>query len=217
MFLSRLILNTSNRKVLIDIDDPYQMHRTISRAFGFGSKGEAGRVLWRCDSNSLYRNALVYVQSEISPEWGDILSYCPEYFEDTSEKNPACREISLQQFTFPQGTLLSFRLRANPTKKIKVEGKNNGCRVPLLKAEQQMEWISKKAEAGGFQIVMANVSEQRKYTCKPGSKKNITLDSILFDGTLQVIDSAAFLQTVSSGIGSAKGMGMGLLSIGPAI
>ena len=45
MFLSKLILNPRNRRVQREIADPYQMHRSLMRAFPDNLSPAAERVL----------------------------------------------------------------------------------------------------------------------------------------------------------------------------
>ena len=52
MYLSRLILNPRNRRVQREVTDPYQMHRSIMRAFPDGLKPEEERVLFRVEGHS---------------------------------------------------------------------------------------------------------------------------------------------------------------------
>ncbi|MDI6450514.1 type I-E CRISPR-associated protein Cas6/Cse3/CasE [Anaerobaca lacustris] len=44
----------------------------------------------------------------------------------------------------------------------------------------------------------------------------ITLFGVRYEGILEVTESRTFFQTLCSGVGPAKGLGMGLLSIAPA-
>lgn len=46
-----------------------------------------------------------------------------------------------RQLAFVAGQMLSFRLLANPTKKLKADGRKNGIRVGLVTEEERLAWL----------------------------------------------------------------------------
>jgi CRISPR system Cascade subunit CasE len=119
------------------------------------------------------------------------------------------------------GQVLSFRLRANPTKKLgKSAGEAQGKRVGLYAEDKQLEWLQRKAESGGFRVLRAQISRDEWLTDEIHRSDTEThalnLSTVQFDGVLQVIDVAQLQHTIQIGLGRAKGLGCGLLSIGPA-
>lgn len=231
LYLSRLILNPRSKQALCDLANAYEMHRTLCRAFPGTEAGGCGRVLWRVDHDRNGGLPVVYVQSEKQPDWMKMTSQFEDYLATSGNTNPACRPISEETFAFRVGRRLAFRLRANPTRKIATSTKaqrlagqkSNGKRVPLTKSEDQIAWLQRKAEAGGFtlrQIAVRQVkSPGRKadgYKASGKSTHRITLFGVQYEGILEVTDTQKFFQTLCSGIGPAKGLGMGLLSIAPA-
>jgi len=228
MYLSRLILNHRSRYVRRDINNPYEMHRTITSAFPDKTDGGCGRILWRVDYNKRENCYVLYVQSEKCPDWSKIIkkNNYGDYLDDTCESNPAGPRKIDNKFHFTRGKLLSFCLQANPTKKIRtltkaeqlVRKKNNGKRVALQKTEDQLEWLKQKGKKGGFILKHTTITQQRKITINQRNiKHKITLYSVRFEGILQVTDPDRFYKTLCQGIGPAKGLGMGLLSIAPVI
>lgn len=246
LFLSRLLLNPRSRQVMGEMAHPYEMHRTLMRAFPKATddtqskaRNEFG-VLFRVDVNTLRSVVKVYVQSRIEPDWSFLNeldnylcadSEMPEY--EYKDIMPACRMIQ-------NGQVLSFRLRANPTKRIaKYDDMMKGKRVELRREDEQIDWLIRKGqvmgkgEPGGFDLLMKKVKDIKgderlvphvKICCE-GKQRGRKLDgayghatthfAVLFDGLLRVTNTDAFLETLVRGIGTGKAFGFGLLSITP--
>ena len=222
MYLSRLILNPRSRQVQREIASPYQMHKTILRAFPEKLPADE-RVLFRLDENHTNVMLVLLVQSQHLPDWGHLLNgknylLRVESLPAQFAENPSTKAVNLQ---FRAGQHLSFRLYANPTKKIKVEvdGKRKAKRVGLFKEEDQQQWLARKLEAAGASPLRAEISQNGNIYAgqkKDGQKNKLTLLGVRFEGALQVTDPQALRRAVDNGIGSGKGLGFGLLSLAPA-
>jgi CRISPR system Cascade subunit CasE len=228
MFLSRLFLNTMDRTARYDLARPYEMHRTIcTQGFGTLRKEDLGRILFRVDTDRHGSKPMLIVQSEDKPDW----SVMPSGY--------LSRPAEWKEFTpqFTDGQRLQFRLRANPTKRVAAKNERlgsvmEGKRVGLSTEVEQIRWLLRKAELGGFRIPgqWVNILNQdtgketeqpnfrvdarpegRIHNSKPGYQGNFHV--ILFDGVLEVTDPSRFAVTLSQGVGSAKGFGFGLLSV----
>ncbi len=232
MYLSRLIINPRCRRARKDVLEAYEMHRTLMRAFPEGTDGSLGRILWRLDMDRPTKHRVVYVQSEVEPDWSRIATKHSDYFLEPAEtvvdENPACKRIPEEKLLFPAGHVLAFRLRANPTKKIgstakhqRLDGvsKNNGKRIGLLKEEEQLNWLRSKAASGGFLVRSASAVCEDDFSHlskgRQGQDRKLSLLSVRFDGVLQVTKPDQFLHTIRSGIGPGKAFGFGLLSVKP--
>lgn len=200
MFLSMIELNPRCSQVRAELKDPYQLHRTISRAFGDG-EGEyrQARCLFRVDESCETRMPQALVQSRICPAWDKLI--VPPYYMNAS---PKVKEFNPR---FDIGQLIHFRLRANPT--IKCNGKRQG----LHTEEKQYKWIVNKGENCGFTVLDLAIKPEDLIKSLTASGKSVTLLSAMYEGTLIVKSADLFLETVESGIGSAKGFGFGMLSI----
>jgi CRISPR system Cascade subunit CasE len=87
-----------------------------------------------------------------------------------------------------------------------------------LREEDQLAWLKGKAEKGGFSLLSCATTarEMVKETKENGiARYNPTLLSVCFEGVLMVENPESFMETVRSGVGSAKGLGFGLLSLAP--
>jgi len=245
MYLSRLILNPRSRQVQREFANPYQMHRTILKAFPTGKvdvardQAEAVGVLYRVDVQPQSGQLTLLVQSQLPPDWSTLLKeatspYLLPIDPWQADDNPAVKQST---FEFRPDQLLRFRLRANPTKRLGKSAEfNKGKRVGIYSEEAQTEWLKRKAEMSGFRLRQVQASRDERYAIErtiphkpaeassverftvrqsPDTMHNLTLQSVQFDGILQVTDPVAFLTAIQSGIGSGKAFGFGLLSVAP--
>ncbi len=138
-----------------------------------------------------------------------------------------CREIPE---SFLSHADYRFKLRANPTHKIKTDirtgiRKENGLRAPITDLSELAAWLKRKGEQSGFSIPQIEhwpaedcpleiLPEGRNPFRKPGLG-NAHHSSVQFAGHLHVEDVLRFKQAFRSGIGSAKSFGFGLLLLQP--
>lgn len=209
LFLSRLILNPRSRRVQKELSDPYQMHRSVMRAFPDDLDAEEERVLFRVDAPRAGGPLTLLVQSRIKPDWSWLGQDdgARGYLAATEEPNPSVKEFAPR---FQRGQLLAFRLRGNPT--IKRKGK----RLGLYRDQEQIDWLTHKAEQSGFRLLSARTANETVVGGVVHSgwqQDQLRLLSVQFDGLLEVVDPQLFLRALESGIGSGKGFGFGLLSL----
>ncbi|MEX1019538.1 MAG: type I-E CRISPR-associated protein Cas6/Cse3/CasE [Litorilinea sp.] len=220
MYLSRLILNLRNRGVLRDLGQPHAMHQTVARACGSVNEYEGNaRVLYRIDQ---MRSGAVHclVQSPQMPDWSNVTGN--GYLVEMEEPNPAVKPLAVD---FQPGQVFTFRLRANPTKRLgKGAGADKGKRVGLYDIGEQLGWIQRKAEEHGFRVDGVMPSQAQIVTgVVPGmaggdneaQSHGGRWFAVQYDGRLQVVDPERFDAALARGIGSAKAFGFGLLSLGP--
>jgi CRISPR system Cascade subunit CasE len=242
LYLSRLVLNPRSRQVSSELAHPYEMHRTLMRAFPEAkdpervtARDEFG-VLFRVEVDDLSGAAKVLVQSLEEPEWS-FLNGLNDYLcadaDHPKDIMPAYRNLH-------NGQILRFRLRANPTKRIaKKDDPMKGKRVELTRENEQIDWLIRKGlerekgVPGGFELLMKELKDMRGEIHKvprvnvcPEGKQNgrkrdeagghvTTHLAVLFDGFLRVTDNEAFLESLIHGIGPGKAFGFGLLSVAP--
>jgi CRISPR system Cascade subunit CasE len=213
VYLTQLILNPRSRRARAELTQPYEMHRTLMRAFGDDLTDE--RVLYRVDIDRTTGTPLVLVQSCNEPDWSFLEKTDSYLLDNGDEENPTQKRFSIDT---SKGQALVFRLRANPTVK------RNGKRLGLFDEQDQLAWLQRKAEQGGFQILSATVRpeglEQRQKHDKDkqhgtGESVSMTHYAVRFDGHLRVTDPELFAATIAAGIGPAKAFGFGLLSVAP--
>ncbi len=205
MYLSLLKLNPHSRKAMTEMSRPYELHRSLMRSFPGKEDGGPGHVLFRLDINHGKGDISVLVQSDNKPDWMALDGQGSFLLEEPQTKS--------YEPVVAVGQMLYFRLRANPTIK------RNEKRLGILREDDQAKWLHRKAKKGGFEIVSLIVVPEGmahdKMTAGGDSKHNLSLFSVRFEGILKVTDSHIFRQALERGIGSAKGLGFGLLSIAP--
>ena len=170
LYLSRLILDLRSRQVMSEIAHPYEMHRTLMRAFpkaSDDSKLEAREelgVLFRADVEERRGVVKVYVQSLIEPDWSFLNRLDGYLYEDVDGPNPSCKNILSAYQKIQNGQTLAFRLRANPTKRNAREGDPlKGKRVELQREEEQIQWLMDKGQGGrngvpgGFELLTKKI------------------------------------------------------------
>jgi len=225
MYISRLILNPCSHQVQRELSDPYEMHRTVCRAFLDANykENEPSGILFRVDLHPKTRLPTLLVQSQLQPEWSFLLTDRKDYLLDKAllplgvDKNPDWKEMNLQ---LRAGQALAFRLRANPTVKKTINGEGGKARLGILKEEDQQKWLERKLESAGAALVSVNIADDQlvrgKLFLEKNDEQRLRFLSVLFDGVLQVKDPKSLVETIYTGIGSAKGLGFGLLSLAPA-
>lgn len=198
MYLSKLLLDVRSRQARTDLANPYQLHATLCRALAPADQPPP-RFLWRSEVG---KTPQVLVQSANAPDWEALSQRFPGYFAETPESKP----LPLEHLQPSQ--VLRFRLKANPT--VTRQGKRHG----LKEVEEQLEWLSRQGEKGGFVVLGAMVvrSERVKMTKHSGGAP-IVVQSALYEGHLKIADLETFKHTLATGLGHAKALGFGLLSI----
>ncbi len=232
IYLSRLVPNIRSREASQDLADCMAMHRTLMRAFPdrLSSTGAA-----RCEAGILYRTEaaadgaiVLLVQSALPPDWAHLP---PSWLHPDAE--PQVKEITEALGRVNAGSLLRFKLVANPTRKIGTKTgadgrKNNGKRVELGGEQEWLAWLERKAGQSGFRLKAVRAASHvpdvrsgrdlRATGCKrgpDGSSSRLTFYGVVFEGRLEVVDVALFQASLRAGIGPGKSYGYGLLSLAP--
>jgi CRISPR system Cascade subunit CasE len=203
MYLTRLVLNPRSRRAQSESADLYQLHRTIMNAFP-ASLPDDERVLFRLETDRQSGAFVVLVQSQYEPDGGWLATSPSDYLLPISEPNPWVKSFDP---IFDAGQHLVFRLRANPTLK------RQGKRLGLLREEDQIAWLQRKAQTGGFEVLSVRTQKLGFIQGWTRQRQRLSLFATQYDGVLRVTDPQAFARSLALGIGSAKGLGFGLLSV----
>lgn len=206
MYLSRLQLDPRCKQARTDLASPYQLHATLCHAFAEPNQTPP-RFLWRAEEGKI---PTVLVQSVERPNWEKLTQRFPGYFAQRPESKP----IPLEHLQ--PGQVLRFRLRANPTVTRKdPHNPEKRKRHGLKSVEEQLEWLHRQGAKGGFDLLGAMVVQsERVKMFKHTRDDEIVLWAVLYEGYLKIADLEAFKRTLASGLGHAKALGFGLLSIG---
>lgn len=209
MYLSRLTLNPRAFAARRDLSSPYELHATLCRAFA--APGEAvPRFLWRLEP--LRRSTLptILVQSVGVPGW-EVLT--ADAFNGYLAEQPEAKPVPLEHLQ--PGQILRFRLKANPTvTKRDPDDPAKRKRHGLKGVEEQLEWLARQGQKGGFTVLGALVAHsERVQMVKHKGGSPITVQSVLYEGHLKISDLEPFKAALAAGLGHAKALGFGLLSI----
>lgn len=192
--------------------NPYEFHRCLWRLFPGEpeeSRSDATEsrqgFLFRIEGKPPGRPARLLLQSRRFPECISGLTII------------GTREFHPQPVS---GQRLAFILTANPIRTIvdaqrefKYNKKSEKCRVPLIREEEQREWLTRKL-ANAAEIITANVQPHPPLYFRKGKYAGKLVTST-YDGVIQVRDPTHLIQLLKNGVGPAKGFGCGLLLVRP--
>lgn len=234
LYLSRLFLRAHSRAVRDDLADCQALHRRLSAAFPEVStaNNDARKLLgllYRVEAGAEEGSVTVLVQSNTAPGWSQLPA---EYLLPCWDAEEGYSVKPLDPFydQLRDGKMLRFRLRANPTRRVATPNDPlRGKRVELQREEEQLAWLARKGEEGGFQLqevrTVAGVADVRAShgvnvighrPKEQQGRRRMTFGSVLFEGRLAITDAEGFRATLAAGIGSGKAYGFGLLSVAPA-
>jgi len=201
MYLSCLDLDPRphSRGVQQWLSNPYRIHQRILRAFD----DNPGRILFRLERPVKPR---LLVLSPCVPDWRRAFTD----FADVLAGEPRFKPFEPVLST---GQRLRFLLRANPT--VKREGHRHG----LFREEEQIQWLARKGQIGGFIPLGVRIPGGQTQVAFKGPQRKLDPQhhfAVDFEGILRVADATAFIRTLEQGLGSAKAYGFGLITIAPA-
>jgi CRISPR system Cascade subunit CasE len=199
MYLSKLNLNRS-RQAVFWAAQPYRIHQRLC----LGTPDDP-RLLFRLEQSETGSYLLAQTQNE--PDWAKAFAGF-----DVLAGPPLCKSFDWR----PQaGQMLTFRLLANPTARKRLDD-GSKKRVGVMDELEQLAWLARKGEQGGFAVLRCQVRDLGLIRAAARAPKSqIELQAVQFEGVLQVRDAEALAHTLAAGIGSAKGLGFGLLSLAP--
>lgn len=213
MYLTKISINPSSRQANHDLDNPYEIHRTVMSAFPDGVQRESAAVLFRMETQQNRTgkgDPILLVQSKTLPDWHK-LKQRRNYLLNCEEENPIVKPFYPK---VDKAQILRFRLLANPTSRRSSDQKL----IPITDKNALFAWISKKGSNAGFSIIaesllIAGLETAQFEALKPNRKNQITLHKVLFEGYLQVTSPEKLIQAVQEGIGRGRSFGCGLLSL----
>jgi CRISPR system Cascade subunit CasE len=203
MYLSKLTLDPRHPKARRDLADPYEMHRTLARAYAPEAETPPQHFLWRLERRADYGpSSVVLVQSAQPANWS-VVEGLPGYVAEIHRDKP----VDLEKLIRPSGRY-RFRLLANPT--VTREGKRWG----LIHEEEQLAWLARQGERGGFNVLGCVRAAEERLQVRQGKTGNrITVHTALFEGMLEAVNDQGLRASLLNGLGHAKALGLGLLSL----
>lgn len=226
-YFSKFDINPQRRESRKLLNNPRAMHASVLSLFPPDQLEDHTRVLWRLDSE--HPRHTLYVTSPIKPDFSHL--------QESSGWDSAPGQTTdytkfLQQIV--NGSEWFFRLQANPTKALRQTDDSatlkRGTVIPLVKEDQQIEWLQTRANQYGFTIpeskllketenpiadvrVIENTEQIFFKQISSEKKLKIILRKSIFEGRLIVTDEIAVRRALIAGIGRAKSYGYGLLTL----
>ncbi|MDO9253141.1 MAG: type I-E CRISPR-associated protein Cas6/Cse3/CasE [Hydrogenophaga sp.] len=203
MYLSKVTLDPNHSQARRDLGDPYEMHRTLARVFAPDDHTPPDRFLWRAERTAgEKRSSVVLVQSERPGDWGRLAAI-PGYVLETVQT----KAFDLDNL-IGVGRNFRFRVYANPTVTRK------GQRLGLVGEVDQIAWLSRQGERMGFRLVHCVRAADDWLKARQGkSGRLISVRAALFEGMLEVTDADSLRRALMDGVGHAKVLGLGLISL----
>lgn len=205
MFLSKLVLDPTHPQARRDLANAYEMHRTLSRVYAADPDSKPERFLWRLEQSSqrsVGEGATVLVQAATVGRW-QCIQEMPGYVWTIHQDKPVSLELVLE-VERPH----IFRLACNPTVT------RAGRRYGLSEADEQMAWLARQGVQHGFALESARISRSERISLRQGEGGHrITLQVVQFDGVLRCVDRERMQYALLNGVGHAKALGLGMLSI----
>ena len=204
MYLTRIPLDLTNRKVLFALTSPSIFHGAIESSFG----GERKRNLWRVDA--LKHQKCLLLLSEEKP---DLFSL-EEQFSPEGECG-IVKDYSKLLNQVKKDSVWRFRLCANPTYSL-TQGEKRGKKVAHVADREQLSWLKKQAEKNGFMIEenCCRIVRDQWYQFNKGSEnRKVRMRLVTYEGVLKVVDPELCQKALICGIGREKAYGAGLLTL----
>ncbi len=231
VYLSRILLDVRQRNVHTVIGNCHELHAFVLRGFPQVvapiQPREHFGVLFRLEtlSNADHTVRLI-VQSRQQPDWSWIK---PTWLAATPDQrgNPAVRLIDAEYAAITAGSILFFRLRANPTKRISTNNAQeieqwHKKRVDLRSDDDRIAWLERQGKQHGFDVRTVpdqpavrdvRIIPQTRVQGWQKASHALTFGAVVFEGTLHVTDQECFQHALQQGIGKGKAYGFGLLSV----
>ncbi|MFC7330620.1 type I-E CRISPR-associated protein Cas6/Cse3/CasE [Marinactinospora rubrisoli] len=227
MYLTRAFINPRRRGAPAFLDAPQKVHAAVLQAFPTDpptNGGEGPRVLWRLDRDDPRRPVLWVV----SPDRPDLHHVVEPYGWPAAGTPFESREYKTLLDELADGQRWAFRVTLNPARARFAEERGRSVVAPVVDPGAQVEWLVDRTPKWGFIVPRADgdgpqgrpavlIRDARKLRFRRGrGQPPVTLHTTMFEGLLEVTDAERLRQTLTSGIGRARGYGCGLLSLGRA-
>lgn len=219
MYLSRFEINTARRAARDLLASPQRLHAATMAAFppSILDAGGDGRLLWRVDEYQ-HRTTLYLV----SPSRPDLTHLVESVGWPTTQRGWDTRDYTPLLGSLRLGGQYRFRLTANPIQsRRRDDGTRRSRRLGHVTVAQQTEWLLSRAQRHGF-TVPAGVDKEpdvavrgRRTQRFTRQGRQVTLSTAVFEGRLEVTDPDLLRDSLTGGIGPAKGYGCGLLTLAP--
>ena len=209
MYLSRVAIDSHNRKKVRDLTHLGAFHNWIESSFPEEMTANIrSRKLWRIDK--LKGKDYLLIVSDKKPDLDSLEKYGVPGSAETKSYDKFLKAVE-------EGQLYRFRVTLNPVKSLSQGPGRRGRVVPEITAEQQLLFLESRADKLGFELVPGKyqILERCWVPFKKQGQKAIQLSKVTYEGLLSVADKEVFYHTLTEGIGKKKAYGFGLMTVIP--
>lgn len=208
MYLSRVKIDLDDRQKTRDLSHIGAYHAWVEDSFPREEGEERVRKLWRID----YLNSGTYllVLSQDKPNVQSFEKYGVEGSCETKDYSKLINQLR-------EGQRYRFKIKLNPVISLSNEREpgERGRVVPLVKEEDQLDYILKRSKKLGFNLIESEyfITEKGFEKLIRKGQRPINIASATYEGILTVTDLELFKRTLLKGVGKKKAFGFGLLTI----
>ncbi len=209
MYISRVEIDTNNRRKIKDLTHVGAFHNWVERSFPSEIKSNTRtRKLWRVDKVN-NKNYLIVV-SEEKPDAKSIEHYGVEGSFETKRYDSFINSLSL-------GDQMRFRVVLNPVITLSKGKGNRGDVKPHVTAEHQMKFLMDRSEKNGFHLNPDEyfIVERGYSTLNKENQKPMNFIKVAYEGLLTISNLELFKRTLTEGFGKHKAYGFGLMTVIP--
>lgn len=209
MYLSRVEIDYENRLALKELNHLGAFHNWVEQSFPEEFKNnERTRKLWRIDT--LQNKTYLLIVSEDKPYFERLEKYG---LKGTAESKDYDEFLN----TLKNKDQMMFRAVLNPNKSIFDKSQTRGRVVPLLKENEQINYLIERSEKNGFSLDSRDFyifKSGYETLYKPNGFK-LNLMKTEYQGKLTITDVEKFKRALTNGIGKKKAYGFGMLTVLP--
>lgn len=209
MYISRVRIDTEDRKKVRDLNRVVAIHNWVEKCFPEEfSSGKRTRKLWRIDQIK-GQNYLLIVSE--NPPTKDLLEkYGVSGTAKTKDYDNFIKSIE-------EGKSYAFRVVLNPVVSKMEDPDRKRGRVKPVTNDQQIQFLYDRSEKNGFLLKHDEFSvvNRSEVIFNKASQDPIRLSKATYEGRLTVVDKDQFIEMLTKGIGKKKAYGFGMMTIIP--
>lgn len=209
MKITILMLNIRSKKSIYYYSDAQSIHKLLCKIYG--STRNNNKILYKMREDN--HNIVYYIQAE------EIL---PHTEKDETGRSYLITSDGIEKEFIYMGdidvdnvfnkNILKFHLTVSPSKKL---GAHTGKRIIIQSCEGREEWVRKKIQNAGGEIIslkeISSIKVSFKHSDKKGGKAFIP--GYTYMGYIKVIDKEKLISHIKEGFGTGKCYGMGLMMV----
>ncbi|WP_350343190.1 type I-E CRISPR-associated protein Cas6/Cse3/CasE [Proteinivorax tanatarense] len=211
MYLSRVEIDTNNRRKIRDLTHLGAYHNWVEKSFPNEISTEIrSRKLWRIDQ--LGGKQYLLIVSENKPDLHLLETYG---IEDSARTKPYDSFLNKLE----NGMKARFKTTLNPTISLSNGLNKRGRVLPCISEQDQLNYLLARGEKNGFTLDEGNfyISDRSFEILKRSHKKSLRLSKATYEGVLTIGDVEIFRSTLTKGFGKKKAYGFGMMTVIPEV